>query len=257
MTGKCTGKVAIVSGGGQGIGFAIAKALAKEGAAVILAQRTVERAQRAAVQLCSEGSDARVAAVDVTDEASVDALVGNALAWYGRIDILVNNAGRAGTNGPFLDLDRSVWRQVIDTNLNGSFLCGQAVARAMTAHGTRGSIVNIGSLNSFSAQKDAAAYAASKGGVLMLTKAMAVDLARYGIRVNCLAPGSILVERNASLFSAEPVKSGLAKAIPLGGPGSVEQVASAAVFLASEDSAFMTGATMVIDGGYLAYARIE
>jgi 3-oxoacyl-[acyl-carrier protein] reductase len=257
MAGKCTGKVAIVSGGGQGIGFAIAKALAREGAAVILAQRTIERAQAAAAQLCSEGVDAKAAGLDVTDGGSVDALVGDALTRYGHIDILVNNAGCAGTNGPFLQLNPAVWRQVVDTNLTGSFLCGQAVARAMTAHGTRGSIVNIGSLNSFSAQKDAAAYAASKGGVLMLTKAMAVDLAPYGIRVNCLAPGSILVERNAPLFSAEPVKSGLAKAIPLGGPGSVEHVAAAALFLASDDSAFMTGATLVIDGGYLAYARIE
>jgi len=250
-------KVAIVTGGGQGIGFGIAEAFAREGARVVLAQRNRERADRAAERLRASGAHATSTPVDVSDPSSVDRLVEQTLDVYGAIDILVNNAGLAGANGPFLDLDYDTWKAVLDVNLSGVFLCGRAVGRAMVAKQTRGRIVNIGSLNSFSAQKQAAAYAASKGGVLMLTKAMAVDLACFDILVNCLVPGSVLVERNNSHWSTEPLRTALSKAIPLGGPGTVEQIAAAAAFLASSENSFMTGAALVVDGGYLAYARVE
>jgi NAD(P)-dependent dehydrogenase (short-subunit alcohol dehydrogenase family) len=137
------------------------------------------------------------------------------------------------------------------------FLCSQVVARAMVAQKVEGSIVNIGSLDSFAAERDAAAYAASKGGVLTLTKAMAVDLAPYSIRVNCIAPGSIRVERNAPRFDSEPLRTTLPKAIPLGHPGQPEDIAAAAVFLASGDAKFITGASLMVDGGFTAYVRVD
>lgn len=246
---KLAGKVAIITGGGRGIGLGIARRFTAEGARVIIAQRHLEDAEAAAA-----GTAMIARPLDVTDPARCAALVDFALERFGRLDVLVNNAGVAGLNGSLIDLDHCVWRQVIETNLSGTFYCGQAAARAMIRCGARGRILNIGSVNSFCAQKNAAAYVASKGGVLMLTKAMAVDLAPYGIRVNCLAPGSILVERNRVALTAQ---ASLGQAIPLGAPGSVEDVAAAAAFLASDESAFITGAALVIDGGFLSYARME
>lgn len=246
---KLVGKVAIITGGGRGIGLGIARRFTAEGALVIIAQRHLEDAEAAAA-----GTAMIARPLDVTDPARCAALVDFALERFGRLDVLVNNAGVAGLNRCLIDLDHCVWRQVIETNLSGTFYCGQAAARAMIRCGARGRILNIGSLNSFSAQKNAAAYVASKGGVLMLTKAMAVDLAPYGICVNCLAPGSILVERNRVALTAQ---ASLGQAIPLGAPGSVEDVAAAAAFLASDESAFITGAALVIDGGFLSYARME
>jgi len=256
-TVRLSGKVAIITGGGQGIGFGIAQRFASEGATIVIAQRSLEKADASTAQLRAAGGEACAIRADVTDPGQVDSLVRATLDRYGRLDILVNNAGRAGGNGPVLEIEFAAWRSVIDTNLTGVFLCSQAAARVMVAQSVRGRILNIGSLNCFSAQKNAAAYVASKGGVLMLTKALAVDLAPYGILVNCVAPGSILVERNSPALTAEPLKTSLSKAIPLGGPGSVDHVAAAAAFLASGESEFITGAALIIDGGYLSYARIE
>jgi NAD(P)-dependent dehydrogenase (short-subunit alcohol dehydrogenase family) len=250
-------RVAIITGGGQGIGRGIAVRFASEGAKIVIAQRSRLSAESTVKNICASGGEALAVQADVSRPADVLSLVQKAVDRFGRIDVLVNNAGRAGRNGRFLELDLRTWRDVIDVNLTGVFLCSQAAARVMVAQGVQGRIINIGSLDSFVAEREAAVYAASKGGVLLLTKAMAVDLAEYGILVNCLVPGSIRVERNSSFLDREPVRTALGKAIPLGRPGDIKDVAGAAVFLASDDSGFVTGTSLVVDGGYLAHARIE
>jgi NAD(P)-dependent dehydrogenase (short-subunit alcohol dehydrogenase family) len=193
----------------------------------------------------------------VSQKTQVDALIQTTLDHYRRIDILVNNAGIAGGNGPFLELPFETWEQIISINLTGMFLCGQAAARVMVAQGIRGRIINIGSINSFAAEKEAAAYATTKGGILLLTKAMAVELAEYGIAVNCLGVGPVWVDRNADLFGSDPLRTVLAKSIPVGRPGDPEEVAAAAVFFASDECTFVTGAELLVDGGYLAYNRFD
>jgi NAD(P)-dependent dehydrogenase (short-subunit alcohol dehydrogenase family) len=250
-------KVAIVTGAGRGIGRAIATRLAIEGAKVVIAEMNIKSGEEVAVYLQSCGHEAIAIPVETNNQEFVERMVKDVLYHYGKVDILVNNAGIAGGNGPFLDIKFDVWEKVINVNLTGVFLCSQAVARVMVNQNIEGSIINIGSLDSFAAERGAAAYAASKGGVLILTKAMAVDLASYKIRVNCIAPGSIRVERNASRFDSEPLNTTLPRAIPLGHPGKPEDIAAAAAFLASADSKFITGTSLMVDGGYSAYVRVD
>lgn len=251
------GKVAIITGAGGGIGRATATRFALEGAKIVVAGRDMSSADETVRAITNSGGDAKPLEVDVGQAASVENMVRETIELYGQIDVIVNNAGIAGRDGHFLDLTLDRWRAVINVNLTGVFLCAQKVARYMVEKGVKGRIINIASVNSFIAQKEAAAYVASKGGVLQLTKAMAVDLARYGILVNCIAPGSIRVKRNARFFDSEPLKTSLPKGIPLGHTGLPDDIASTAVFFASEDSAFVTGACLVVDGGFSAYFRID
>jgi len=254
---KLKGKVAIVTGGGQGIGRGITTRFAEEGAVVVIAQRGSEAADETVKKIRGAGGDAIYIHADVSQPSTVEALVEKTMQVYGRIDVLVNNAGAAGGNGPFLDIPLDEWKRVIDVNLTGMFLCSQLVARQMVKGGIRGRIINIGSLDSFIAEKHAAAYAASKGGVLMLTKAMAVDLAEHGILANCIVPGSIRVERNAPYYDAEPLRTALRKGIPLRHTGRPKDIGVMAVFLASDETDFMTGASIVVDGGFSAYLCVE
>lgn len=250
-------KVAIVTGGGRGIGEGISKRLAHEGAKIVIAQRDLASADVVMKTLVEAGGDGLVIQTDVSQPESVKTMVAKTLAKYGKIDILVNNAGIAGTLGGFLDLSYENWQRVIGVNLTGVYLCSQAAAQQMVEQGIQGRIISIGSVNGFIAQKDAAAYVASKGGVLMLTKAMAVDLAQYGILVNCIAPGSIRVGRNTAYYDSEPFQALFQKGVPLGHPGLPGDVAGAVAFLASDDAAFITGTNLVIDGGFTSYFRIE
>jgi NAD(P)-dependent dehydrogenase (short-subunit alcohol dehydrogenase family) len=250
-------KIAIVTGGGRGIGRGISVRFAAEGATVVIAQRDPTSALRTVADIETAGGQALSIPTDVSEPAQVEALVGRVLERFGRIDILINNAGLTGANGPFLAMPLETWRRILDVNLTGMFLCGQAVARAMVERGIPGRIVNVGSINSFAAEKEAAAYVASKGAILALTRAMAVELAPYGIIVNCLAPGPIRVENNAPLFDAEPTRTGIARGVPLGRPGVPEETAAAALFLASDECTFVVGTSLVIDGGYLAYLRFD
>jgi len=254
---KLKGKVAIVTGGGQGIGRGITTRFAEEGAVVVIAQRGSEAADETVKKIRGAGGDAIYIHADVSQPSTVEALVEKTMQVYGRIDVLVNNAGAAGGNGPFLDIPLDEWKRVIDVNLTGMFLCSQLVARQMVKGGIRGRIINIGSLDSFIAEKHAAAYAASKCGVLMLTKAMAVDLAEHGILANCIVPGSIRVERNAPYYDAEPLRTALRKGIPLRHTGRPKDIGVMAVFLASDETDFMTGASIVVDGGFSAYLCVE
>ena len=168
---------------------------------------------------------------------------------HGRLDILVNNAAVEAYE-PFLEISLESWKRHIETDLTGYFICGQAAARRMAAQGG-GRIIHMASINSFGAEVDLAHYAAAKGGVAQLTRAMAVDLARYNVLVNAIAPGPIATEKTTPLFALPQFQPSMAR-ILLGRPGTAEEVAAAAVFLASDEASFVHGSVLVVDGGYLA-----
>jgi glucose 1-dehydrogenase len=244
---KLQNKVAIITGGTQGIGLACAQRLAAEGARVMLADIKPE-GQAAADAI---GTQARFFRADVSVKAEVDALVAATLAEFGAIDILINNAGVTHAAN-FLDLEEEDFDRVLRINLKSMFLCGQAVARVMVKqHG--GAIINMSSVNSELAIPNQVPYVVSKGGVNQLTKVMSLNLAPYGIRVNGIGPGTILTElaKQAVLGSPEARHTILSRT-PLGRCGEPEEVASIAAFLASDDASYMTGQTLFVDGGRLA-----
>ena len=241
------GKAAIVTGADSGIGQGIARALARQGCRVAVNYfGTAERADATVAELKELGADAMAVRADVRVASDVDAMVGAAVERFGRLDVLVNNAG-VQTWSAFLDVTEADWDRVIDTNLKGCFLCTQAAARRMIASGDGGSIVNIGSGSNKVPFPMLVAYTASKGGIEMLTKVAAVAFGPHQIRVNCVAPGAILVERTSTEL---PDYAGqFAAATPLGRVGMPEDVADAVVFLASDASRFVTGQTINVDGG--------
>ena len=204
--GRLEGKTALITGGGNGIGKAIAQRFAAEGARVVLAQRRRELLEATAKEIEVAGGWALPVPTDVSQPESVAALVRTALDTVGRLDILINNAGRTGTAGSFLEVSLEDWRSYIDINLTGAFVVAQAVARHMVEAGIQGRIVNTGSVDSFAAEKSAVPYAASKGGLWLLTRAMAVDLAPHRIQVNMLAPGLALAERNRERYQDPAVR---------------------------------------------------
>jgi NAD(P)-dependent dehydrogenase (short-subunit alcohol dehydrogenase family) len=244
---KLAEKVAIVTGGTQGIGLACAERLIREGARVMLVDIKPE-GQQAAQQL---GDAARFFAADVSLKADVDAMIAATLQQFGRIDILVNNAGVTHA-ADFLDLSEEDFDRVLRINLKSMFLCGQAAAREMVKQGS-GSIINMSSVNSELAIPNQVPYVVSKGGVNQLTRVMALNLAPHGIRVNGIGPGTILTElaKKAVLASPEARHTILSRT-PLGRCGEPEEVASIAAFLASDDASYMTGQTIFADGGRMA-----
>jgi NAD(P)-dependent dehydrogenase (short-subunit alcohol dehydrogenase family) len=244
VTGRLQGDVAIVTGTSGGIGAAIARRFVLEGASVF-GLDIAEPASQLAV------SGATYAKVDITDRSAVDRFVVDVVARSGKIDILVHAAAKLGGSGPFLEIGQADWESYIATNLTGCFNIAQAVARAMTEKGVRGRIVLLGSVSSFAAEPGAAPYVASKGGVRMLVKAMAVDLAPHGIAVNLIAPGPITVPCNAELFSSPALKRSFRRNLPTQAPGHPDDIANAALFLAERRSGFTTGSELVVDGGLL------
>ena len=253
---RLKGKAALITGGGTGIGRAIALRFAAEGARVVIAQRNAEALDATVAEIEAAGGWARAVPTDITQTDQVLALVDQAIEVTGRVDILVNNAGRTGRAGAFLDVDLDVWRNFIETNLTGPFVIAQAVARHMVSARVPGRIINTGSVDSFASEMQAAPYAASKGGLLMLTRSMAIELGSHGISVNLLAPGPILVDKERRALS-RPGAGGQAhrRQFPLGPFGRVEDVAAAALFLASDECQYITGSAITIDGGTLAKAH--
>ena len=239
--GKLEGKTALVTGAGRGIGKAIADRFAQEGARV------------ARMDLAHSTSDGDLnLTVDVSDETAVQRAVSETQAAFGRIDILVNNAAADNSQTPVGDLTLDEWRRTIEVNLTGVFLLSRAVIRMMRKTGG-GVIVNVASQLGSVAVRNKAAYCASKGGVLQLTRAMALDHADDNIRVNSLSPGAVMTERLTNLYGGEEAASdALVRFHPIGHIGLPSDVAGGAVFLASDDARFMTGSNLVIDGGYLA-----
>ena len=239
--GKLEGKTALVTGAGRGIGKAIADRFAQEGARV------------ARMDLTHSTNDGElILTVDVSDETAVQRAVSETQAAFGHIDILVNNAAADNSQTPVGDLTLDEWRRTIDVNLTGVFLLSRAVIRMMRKTGG-GVIVNVASQLGSVAVRNKAAYCASKGGVLQLTRAMALDHADDNIRVNSLSPGAVMTERLTNLYGGEEAASdALVRFHPIGHIGLPSDVAGGAVFLASDDARFMTGSNLVIDGGYLA-----
>ncbi len=250
--GRLEGKVAIVTGGGKGIGKGIAIRFAAEGASVAIAQRDESTLEETAARIADAGGKALAIPTDITDPSSVADLINATVRELGPVDILVNNAAIAGSHGNFLETTLEVWESYMKTNLTGTFLMTQAVARGMVDAGTKGRIINIGSIQSFVAQPGFTAYGTSKGGVLMFTRLLAKDLASHRITVNLIAPGPIKVERNVEMHESERFRGIVDQFVLAGRSGLPEDCAAAAVYLASDESEFVTGTSITVDGGVTA-----
>jgi NAD(P)-dependent dehydrogenase (short-subunit alcohol dehydrogenase family) len=248
-------RVAIVTGAGSGIGRGIALRFAQEGAQLVVADVFVERARETASTIEEGGGRALAVAVDVSLRPQVEALVARAVDVFGRVDVLVNCAGVMG-RVPFLEMSDAEWDRMMDVNLKGTFLCAQAVAREMVRAERKGKIVNIASVESEAACPEQAHYAASKGGVLMLTRAMAYDLARYHINVNAVGPGT--TDSGHGHFDDPTVQAKYGARIPWGRVATPRDIANAALFLASDEAEYVTGTVLYVDGGCLIkYAGVD
>ncbi len=247
MKPELAGKVTIVTGGGRGIGLGITRRLAAAGARVVVAQRDAMTGVEAVRRVCEAGGQAVFLATDVSRPEDVQRLISETNARLGSPEILVNNAAITGCYDPFLTLTVERWRQVIDVNLTGAFLCSQAAARLMADKGG-GKIVNVSSVGGIAPEPDCSHYCAAKGGLISLTKSMAMDLARYNIQVNCVAPGPI--STRPGLESTPAGQHSLAK-VPAGRFGTVEEVAEVVAYLVGPQSDYTTGQVVAVDGGYL------
>jgi NAD(P)-dependent dehydrogenase (short-subunit alcohol dehydrogenase family) len=246
-------KVAIITGARRGMGRTDALILAKAGAKVVVSDISQEDCQIVVEEIKREGGEAMAVKCDISKKAEVDNLVKSAIDKWGRVDILVNNAGIAQF-ASFLDMAEEQWDKTIDINLKGYFLCSQAAAREM-AKQKSGVIVNIASIamgQQGVGMPGIVHYCASKGGIVAMTEALAVELAPYNIRVNAIAPGVIDTPMVQEAGLDQKAIEGMLTRVPLRRVGKPEEISSAVLFLASPDSSYMTGATVVVDGGWLA-----
>ncbi|MBI5621010.1 SDR family oxidoreductase [Candidatus Gottesmanbacteria bacterium] len=248
-----TGKVALVTGASSGIGRASAIALAKQGATIVVAARRMDKLNDLAKEIVGMGRESLPVMMDVTKKETIVAAVSKTVEMYGRLDILLNNAGVAEFI-PFLTMTEEQWDKTIDTNLKGYFLVAQLAAREMAKH-KWGRIVNIASIASGGVGvgfPSIAHYCASKGGIVAMTEALAIELAPMGILVNCIGPGVIETEMTQALLKDPKQAEALLSRAPLKRAGKPEEVAAGVVFLSSEEAGYTTGATIYIDGGWLA-----
>jgi len=241
-------KVAIVTGGGFGMGRAICSEFAREGAHVIVADVNLDNARSVADEINANSGDALALKVDVRHSSEVNGMVDRCIERYGRVDILVNNVGVRCVK-PFLEHTEEDWQYMLDVNLTSQFLCAKAVVPHMLRQG-KGKIVNIASIASYIGRPNRVAYCASKGGVLQFTRALATDMKGKNIFVNAITPGSIVTGMNADPASDPNMDWGSETLV--GRWGQPEDIAHAALFLASDDSDYITGADLRIDGGWLA-----
>lgn len=240
------GKAALVTGASGGLGLHFARILARHGVEVTLVARRRETLEQAAAEIAADGGSTHFIQMDVTDSASVAVALANRDVPF---DILINNAGISGTS-PALELDEAGWDLVLDTNLKGSFLVAQAVAGGLRKAGRSGAIVNIASILGHRVAGNVSAYAASKAALVQLTKALALEWARYGIRVNSLCPGYVETELNRKFFASEAGQA-LVKRIPQRRLGQPDDLDGALLLLASDAGRYITGASLVVDGGHL------
>jgi gluconate 5-dehydrogenase len=245
-----SGRIALITGSSQGLGFAIARGLAQAGAAIVLNGRDEVKLATAADTLRAEEARVTTAAFDVTDGAASAGAVASIEAEFGPIDILVNNAG-IQRRAPLAEMTETQWREVIDTNLTSAFLVARAVVPRMIARRV-GKIINICSVMSEVSRPTIGNYAAAKGGLKMLTRAMAVEWAKHGIQANAIAPGYFVTELNKALVANVEFNQWICGRTPAGRWGQPEELAGAAIFLSSRASDFVNGQILTVDGGLLA-----
>ena len=242
-------KVVIVTGAAGGIGEAIAKQFGAQGAKVAVNDVNLDGAQSVVNEITSQGGSAMLVVADVSSKAEVDSMFDQVLEQWGTVDVLVNNAGIISPTVHFLDSDEAWWRRIIDVNLTGHYLCSHRAAHIMARKGG-GAIINMSSGGATRAHRGFTAYDASKGGIEAFTRATALDLAPYGIRVNAVVPGAIdtaNMDEAAHRFREQ--------SIPMGRMGTADDIALPALFLASDDARYMTGHCLVVDGGMLSQQR--
>ena len=261
MSGRLQDKVIIITGGGTGIGWGITRSCAREGASVVIAQRRedIGIAEDRAALLQEAGHSALGVGCDITQREQVQAMIASTITEFGRLDVMINNAALTGQSAdvrPFLEETDEHWRRLIDVNLNGAFICTQEAAFQMIKQGDGGSIVTISSVAQFAAQESATPYGAAKAGLDGLTKGAAIELAPHGIRVNMVAPGDIYTESSADIIDQVTGAGGSGnffRFTPLGRRGDVGEIGDVVAFLASDEASFVTGATWLVDGGFLSY----
>jgi NAD(P)-dependent dehydrogenase (short-subunit alcohol dehydrogenase family) len=249
-------KAAVITGGARGIGRAIAEQLIADGYAVMIADIRGEAAEQTAAELAVAGAVAVACHADITDPEACRAMVSQTVERLGRVDVLVNNAGISKPQ-PSLEVPPEDWRRMIDVQLNGVFFCAQAAGRQMVAQGWGGNIVNITSVNAEAAFPQRASYVAAKAAVAMLTQVLAIEWAEHSIRVNAVGPAHTETEMTAQHIRSGRIQlEALKKRIPLGRLASVVDVANAVSFLVSNKASFITGQSLYVDGGYLAYGYL-
>ena len=249
MSQRFASKIAIVTGAGNGIGIPIATRLAEEGASVVLADKEEAAAQAVCEKITAAGGKAAACRVDICVPKDVESMVAYARAQFGPAHIMINNAG-IGSQKHFLETPLDLLRQMLETNVVGTFLCAQAAARDMVRIGG-GAIVNFSSHSGLLGSSGRAAYAASKSAIIGMTRVMAVDLAEHNIRVNTVAPGTVATARIKKSHNDERREAWL-RSIPMARYGEPDEIAAAALFLASDDAAYITGQTIAVDGGFSA-----
>ena len=245
-----SGRTAVVVGGTSGIGRALAHGLAEAGADVVASSRRIEQVEATAAEIEALGRRTIRCTSDVSDRESLNELLTECTAAFGKVDILVNSAGIT-KRSPTLDLDEDDWNALLETNLTGTLRACQVFGRHMVGNGY-GRIINIASLSTFVSLFEVAAYSASKAAVASLTKSLAIEWAKHGVNVNAIAPGVFRTALNQKLLDETPRGQEFLTRTPMGRFGNVEELAGAAVFLASEAASFVTGEVLVVDGGFLA-----
>jgi len=248
------GKIAIITGGASGIGRGIADGLAEAGANIVIASRRFEICEKACDEISKRtGVKSLAHSLDVTSKEEINSLVDDVIKEFGAIDILVNNAGVGGSEKPILKMNDDDWDHTLNTDLKGIFSLTQSVARTMVERAKGGKIINISSITAIIGMQNMSAYAASKSGVVQLTKVMALEWVRYNIQVNAILPGYFETPMNTEFFDGDIGKKVIKKNIPAGRLGQPEDMKGLAIYLASKASDFMTGSSLVIDGGQICW----